>query len=233
MTALLCGIRFGRGFVQPGGTGFDLDSEGIKTLIERLKIFKKEATTAINLLWENQSVMVRFEETGVLSRDAAVGFGIVGPAARASGLRQDVRCNQPSGLYRFSQLPVAASEAGDVFARAFVRWMEIRHSVDFIIELAGSLPGGPVQTVPPEQTRRTEQTTRTGNCLSVALNEGWRGEICHAAITGADGNFTRYKIVDPSFHNWLAVSPVLHNQEISDFPLCNKSFNLSYCGHDL
>ena len=67
----------------------------------------------------------------------------------------------------------------------------------------------------------------------MALNEGWRGEVCHVAITGPDGRFSRYKIVDPSFHNWSALAHALRGQQISDFPLCNKSFNLSYCGHDL
>jgi len=219
LTALLCGNRFGRGFVRPGGTGFDLAPADVPILVRRMEILKSEAETAIGLLWENQ-----FEETGVLPRETAAEFGIVGPAARASGLRQDVRFSHPSGLYRFAQMPLAASEAGDVFARAFVRWMEIRHSADFIIDQAGSLPGGPVRTAPDRLA---------GNSLSAALNEGWRGEICHTAITGGNGNFIRYKITDPSFHNWLAVSRVMHNQEISDFPLCNKSFNLSYCGHDL
>jgi Ni,Fe-hydrogenase III large subunit len=69
--------------------------------------------------------------------------------------------------------------------------------------------------------------------LTISLVEGWRGEICHVAITDAGGNFTRYKIIDPSFHNWFGLAYALRDQQISDFPLCNKSFNLSYCGHDL
>ena len=67
----------------------------------------------------------------------------------------------------------------------------------------------------------------------MAINEGWRGEVCHVAITGAHGRFQRYKVVDPSFHNWPGLAYALRGQQISDFPLCNKSFNLSYCGHDL
>ena len=67
----------------------------------------------------------------------------------------------------------------------------------------------------------------------MTLVEGWRGEICHVALTDAQGRFSRYKIVDPSFHNWTGLAMALRNQQISDFPLCNKSFNLSYCGHDL
>jgi Ni,Fe-hydrogenase III large subunit len=67
----------------------------------------------------------------------------------------------------------------------------------------------------------------------VSIVEGWRGEICHVAITDAEGKFAHYKVVDPSFHNWIALAMSLRDQQISDFPLCNKSFNLSYCGHDL
>ena len=69
--------------------------------------------------------------------------------------------------------------------------------------------------------------------MAIALVEGWRGEVCHAALTDADGRFRRYKIVDPSFHNWTGLALALRGQAISDFPLCNKSFNLSYCGFDL
>ncbi|MDI9630772.1 MAG: hydrogenase, partial [Acidobacteriota bacterium] len=69
--------------------------------------------------------------------------------------------------------------------------------------------------------------------LAVSLVEGWRGEICHVALTDRAGRFARYKIVDPSFHNWSGLARALRGGQISDFPLCNKSFNLSYCGHDL
>jgi Ni,Fe-hydrogenase III large subunit len=69
--------------------------------------------------------------------------------------------------------------------------------------------------------------------LACTLIEGWRGEICHVAITDSAGKFLRYKITDPSFHNWIGLAMALRDQQISDFPLCNKSFNLSYCGHDL
>jgi Ni,Fe-hydrogenase III large subunit len=69
--------------------------------------------------------------------------------------------------------------------------------------------------------------------FAVALIEGWRGEICHVALTDDAGRFAAYKVVDPSFHNWAGLAMALRDQQISDFPLCNKSFNLSYCGHDL
>lgn len=73
----------------------------------------------------------------------------------------------------------------------------------------------------------------TNDAAVVTMVEGWRGEICHAALTDGTGRFARYKVVDPSFHNWFGLALALRNQQISDFPLCNKSFNLSYCGHDL
>jgi Ni,Fe-hydrogenase III large subunit len=69
--------------------------------------------------------------------------------------------------------------------------------------------------------------------LCVSLVEGWRGEICHVAMTDPQGRFATYKVVDPSFHNWAGLAMSLRDQQISDFPICNKSFNLSYCGHDL
>ena len=69
--------------------------------------------------------------------------------------------------------------------------------------------------------------------IAVAITEAWRGELCHTAVTDKNGKFRRYKIVDPSFHNWFGLALALRGQQISDFPICNKSFNLSYCGHDL
>ncbi|MDP2791491.1 MAG: NADH-quinone oxidoreductase subunit C [Rectinemataceae bacterium] len=224
MTALLCGNRFGRGLIQPGGVGFDVDQPIVDELLRRIHVFQRETADAVNLLWNNQSVMARFEDTGPLPMECARELGIVGPAARASGLMRDARYNQPSGIFRFAQMPISTYDSGDVFARAYVRWMEIQQSITFIIEQIKTLPGGKVRSDPGKLDPE---------CLSVAINEGWRGEICHVAITDAQGRFSRYKIVDPSFHNWSGLAQVLRNQEISDFPLCNKSFNLSYCGHDL
>ena len=80
---------------------------------------------------------------------------------------------------------------------------------------------------------RVEVPAPAPDRLVVSLVEGWRGEICHAVRTGPDGRFARTKVVDPSFHNWMGLQLALRGQQISDFPLCNKSFNLSYCGHDL
>lgn len=224
MTALLCGSRFGRGMIRPGGVGFDVDEVRVSQLRLQLDAAERDTTVAANLLWDTPSVMARFEDTGPLPRQIAIELGIVGPAARASGLVRDVRQDQPSGIFRFAQIPVSSYDTGDVFARAYVRWLEIQQSIKFIREQLRALPAG---------KRLVPLGPLSPNCLTVALNEGWRGEVCHVSITDAQGCFARYKVVDPSFHNWPGLAYALRNQQISDFPLCNKSFNLSYCGHDL
>jgi Ni,Fe-hydrogenase III large subunit len=224
LTALLCGSRFGRGLVRPGGVAFDLEAGRVATCLERLEAAFRDVTNAANLLWNSSSVSARFEGTGEVSRDVAAALGMVGPAARACGLECDVRQDFPAGIFRFAQEPISTWTTGDVFARAYVRWLEIQRSVAFVKDQLHGLPDGP--------TRATVGALQPES-LAVALVEGWRGEICHVALTDEQGRFARYKIVDPSFHNWTGLALALRDQQISDFPLCNKSFNLSYCGHDL
>ncbi|HNX98040.1 MAG TPA: hydrogenase, partial [Candidatus Aminicenantes bacterium] len=224
MTAQLCGSRFGRGMVRPGGTAFDLDSSGADELRQKLTTALREVAGAVGLLWESGSVRMRFEETGTVSATRARELGLVGVAARACGLARDVRAEFPTGYYRFFQLPVSTSPAGDVFARAFVRWMEIERSGEFLLNLLQSMPAGPV---------RAEMKEPAAGMLAVSLTEGWRGEICHVLLTGDGNRLTAAKVVDPSFHNWTGLALALRGGQISDFPLCNKSFNLSYCGTDL
>ena len=224
LTALLCGNRFGRGLVRPGGCRHDLEPDLAVRLSERLKAAMAEVEEALAWLWDAASVRVRFEGTGPISDEQAAEIGLVGPAARACGLVRDVRYNHPAGWHRFSQLPVAVWPGGDVFARARVRSLEVPRSGQFIMEQLAAPPDGPV---------RGEAGSMAADTLAVALVEGWRGETCHVALTDGAGRFRRYKIVDPSFHNWTGLALALRGQAISDFPLCNKSFNLSYCGFDL
>jgi Ni,Fe-hydrogenase III large subunit len=224
MTAALCGSRFGRGLVRPGGAGFDLEPARVADLRQRLERTLRDVAGAVGLLWESSSVLARFEETGVVPKETALALGLVGVAARASGLTRDARFDFPSGIYRLAHIPVSTGESGDVFARALVRWLEIQRSAAFIEEQLAVLPEGPIQE--PVGALLPER-------MAVSLTEGWRGEICHVALTDAEGRFAHYKVVDPSFHNWMGLALALRDQEISDFPLCNKSFNLSYCGHDL
>ncbi len=224
MTALICGNRFGRGLICPGGVGFDMDHAMANQLLARLNAAEVDTQIAVELLWNTPSVMARFEDVGHVPAQICQELGMVGPTARACGVRRDVRHDQPSGIFRFTQIPVSAWYTGDVFARAYVRWMEIQRSIVFIREQLQALPDSPLRVLPEKLPP---------NRLAVSLIEGWRGEICHVAITGSQGRFSRYKIVDPSFHNWAGLAYGLRSQQISDFPLCNKSFNLSYCGHDL
>jgi len=227
LTAKLCGNRFGRGLVVPGGCAFDAEPERARGLVRALEQILVDATEAIDLLWQSGSVLARFEGTGPVSPDLATQLGLVGPAARACGLDQDARRDFACGIYADAPIPVATGATGDVYARARIRWEEIAHSAEWILSRMADLPDGAVRA--PAAT----PTAWPADTLAVSLTEGWRGRICHAAVTGPDGKLAAYKLVDPSFFNWFGLAQALRDQEISDFPLCNKSFNLSYCGYDL
>ncbi|NCO51353.1 MAG: hydrogenase [Deltaproteobacteria bacterium] len=224
LTAELCGSRFGRGLVRPGGVGFDFNPELLATFAARLPKFENETRGAIELCFDAPSVLARFEGTGKISADDAETLGLVGVAARACGLVRDARLHHPFGAWQGGFDTPVIEVDGDVAARGHVRRREIYASLALVNQILKRLPEGPVhQPVGP----------LAPHCLAVSLCEGWRGEVVHAAITDAQGRLARYKIVDPSFHNWSGLALVLRGQQISDFPLCNKSFNLSYCGFDL
>ncbi|MGE5190875.1 MAG: NADH-quinone oxidoreductase subunit C, partial [Deltaproteobacteria bacterium] len=193
MTGLWCGNRFGRSALIPGGVRFDITDDQVRQMEERTLAAKQGLTGAANLLFDATSVLARFEDTGTVSLADCNALGLVGPAARACGAERDVRHDFPSGIYRFAHIPISAVRSGDVFARAYVRWLECQRSVDFLQEQISTLPRG------------AESATcgpLAPNSLAASLVEGWRGEICHVAITDAAGMFSAYKIVDPSFHNW-------------------------------
>ena len=224
LSAEICGSRFGRGLIVPGGVNFDLDAGLAGRIGKRLLVARDELSNAVGLLWDTPSVMARLEGTGVVSEETALQIGLVGPAGRASGLDRDVRSDHPYGIYSMSQIPVVHTKSGDVYGRSLVRWLEIEKSLDFLQEQLAQLPGVGIQyPVGPIG----------GDMLAIGLTEGWRGEICHVALTDGRGRFERYKICDPSFHNWTGLAMALRGAQISDFPLNNKSFNLSYCGFDL
>jgi len=224
MTALICGSRFGRGLVEPGGTGFDMGPQDCDILTGKLTGALKDVNVAAKLLWNTSSVLARLEETGAVKPELCRELGLVGVAARACGIEIDNRYNFPAGIYRFAQVPISSWHTGDVFARAYVRWLEIQRSVEFIRSQIENMPQGKISA-------RVKPPLPGKFCVSMV--EGWRGEICHVGMTAPDGRFSHYKIVDPSFHNWTGLAMALRDQQISDFPLCNKSFNLSYCGYDL
>lgn len=224
LSALLCGSRFGRHFVKPGGVTFDLSAERATELSLKLLKSKRDLQEAMGLLFKTPLVLARFHEAGKLSAKTAEQLGLVGVAARACGLKRDARHNFPSGLYQQSRPSLMTRDTGSVYARAYVRWLEVQESLSFILKCLEQLPEGRISFAPGKLEP---------NRMAIALVEGWRGEICHVALTDDQGRFKAYKIVDPSFHNWSGLAMAMRNQDISDFPLCNKSFNLSYCGYDL
>jgi Ni,Fe-hydrogenase III large subunit len=220
----LSGNRFGRSLIQPGGVRFGLTNEQRARFLSRLVAARRDLQGTAQQMFGAASVASRFEHTGVVSKDVAESLGLVGVVARASGCDRDVRRDHPVGIHHFVQIPVCLQESGDVMARAQVRWEEVEKSLDFVVAQIESLPAG----------SGGSHDVRPKPCmLAVGMVEGWRGEIAHVAVTGKDGQLVAYKIVDPSFHNWFGLGLALRGQEISDFPLCNKSFNLSYAGHDL
>ena len=224
MTAELSGSRLGRGWVRPGGAAHAIERELLEELRRRIVRAERDMRNAVDLLWKSSSVRARFENTGVLAKQSAVDLGVVGPAARASGVDRDARRDHATILYRGLSPAVAVGENGDVFARALQRWREIENSIEFISKLMGeAFTGDAVSATKP----------LAPDTIALSLVEGWRGEIVHLAMTDRAGRFLRYKIVDPSFRNWFALAIAMRGQPIMDFPLCNKSFNLSYCGHDL
>lgn len=225
LSLFTCGSRFGRSMLTPGGVRFDLDQSRIPEFLKRLKAAWKDTQGAVNLLWESATVMDRFEGTGTLRSDQAESIGLVGPAARACAIRRDVRKNYDQDQL-YTKLLMAQAQTGDVLGRAQVRFQECYSSIMFIEDAIQQLKDYPFIFPKPIQSLAAET-------LSFSLVEGWRGEVCHAVLTDAQGKIAHYKIIDPSFHNWFGLALSLRGQEISDFPLCNKSFNLSYCGFDL
>lgn len=227
LTALVCGSRLGRGMLLPGGVRFGLEPTRRASLRERLRQAGADAIHSGELLFSTASVQARFEGVGVVRRSEALSIGLVGVAARACGIARDARRQHPAGAPLAGVGLPPTADSGDVLARASVRFAELRESLTLcegllqrLAEDGGELRRGFPAALPAER-------------LAVGLIEGWRGPILHAAITGPDGRFARYAIVDPSFHNWFGLALALRGEQISDFPLCNKSFNLSYCGFDL
>ena len=221
----VCGNRFGKGFIRPGGSKFLININQRRLFLNKLKKLKKEIIEIADMLFNNAGVLSRFESTGIIETDIANDLGLVGPVARASNLFYDVRYDLPTGIYRNISIKVATEKNCDVMARALVRYKEILHSLDIIETLLNNLEG--------TKPNKNINYSLSPNSLVVSVQEAWRGELSHCIITDPDGNILRYKIKDPSFNNWIGLAIAMRNEEISDFPLCNKSFNLSYCGHDL
>jgi Ni,Fe-hydrogenase III large subunit len=192
MSLLLCGNRFSKGFIRPGGVLFTMDDEVRNILAERIIEIKPQVKRVLNLLFSTSSVRSRFEDCGTVSRSDAENLGLVGPAGRACGMPYDVRRCFPSEHYSELDIPENSERSGDVYARAKIRADETLQSMDLI----QSLLNDPVEThcVGPQNLPMAPDS------FVVTLNEAWRGEISHCVLTDTAGKIMRYKIKDPSFH---------------------------------
>jgi Ni,Fe-hydrogenase III large subunit len=226
---VLCGNRFGKGLVRPGGVAHVMGEEQIRLIREKLAETTPEIEHVCDLLFSAHTVQARFEHTGMVEHKMATDLGLVGYAGRACNLPYDARITFPTESY--GELPANSNAVtnGDVNSRATVRREEIMHSLKLISLLLDKHEGLEDTTTAVHMKDHLLQP----DSFVVTINEGWRGEVSHCVLTDSEGKVLRYKIKDPSFHNWTGLAMSLRNQEISDFPLCNKSFNLSYCGFDL
>lgn len=225
LSQVLSGSRFGRSLVRPGGVTQVMGPEQRELLALKLSELTPEVEHVNELIFSAPSVLARFENTGTVSHSDAEKLGLVGFVGRACGLKYDAREDFPTEVY--AELPHYTNHNtdGDVCARAVVRREEIMHSTGLINTLLQN------SAAAAEYIPRAPKLAPASFVVSV--NEGWRGEISHCLLTDDDGQILRYKIKDPSFHNWIGLALALRDEGISDFPICNKSFNLSYCGFDL
>lgn len=226
---ILSGNRFGKGLVRPGGIAQIMGKEQRGLIREKLAEITPEIENVCDLLFTAHTVQARFEHTGTVEHEMAKDLGLVGYAGRACGIAYDARNVFPTEFYR--ELPANTNFVtnGDVNSRATVRREEIMHS----LKLIGILLDKHETLGTTAAAVHMRDHKLSPDSFVVTINEGWRGEISHCILTDDKGKVLRYKIKDPSFHNWTGLAMSLRNQEISDFPLCNKSFNLSYCGFDL
>jgi len=222
----ICGSRFGRGWLRPGGLRFAIDEEQRSDLQAVIRDLARDIDEVNELVLGSRSVQSRLKGTGALSKQTAMDLGLVGMAARACGIEADARSDLPGRLYSQRPLPPCGDSTGDCWARMRVRMAEIQASARWILsaladtELAGEHPA-------------TRSAPLTGNAFCVSVQEGFRGPIVQCLETDAAGQLVHYKITDPSMINWYGVALAVRGNEISDFPICNKSFDLSYCGSDL
>ncbi|MDR1666444.1 MAG: NADH-quinone oxidoreductase subunit C [Bacteroidales bacterium] len=222
---LWTGNRFARTLIRPACLFHPFTGSLSDRLARLLTDFEHDFTPMGNFLFNMPVALSRFEKTGTVGLNSALEIGTTGMAARSSGLQRDIRFSHPDEIYRTLHHRPLLYETGDVLARTRLRHDETLQSIGHIRQL--------LRTPPPAENLEHQLSPAATDSFALSLTEGWRGEICHCLLTGSDGHPVCYKITDPSFHNWMALALAVRNNPISDFPICNKSFNLSYCGVDL
>lgn len=223
-----CGNRLGKTSVRPFEAPYPLTKELADDLLSVLAAFERDFDQISRQVRHFPSVLSRLERTGTVKYEDALETGAVGMAARASALCRDVRKSHPYLLYDGS-IDTVIKHHGDVYSRTQIRMEEVFCSIAIVRRLIESWP---FDETSADAGPGSVSGLAAGSFV-VSLVEGWRGEICHAAVTDEEGQLSVYKVKDPSFHNWRMLELAVRDNEISDFPICNKSFNLSYCGHDL
>lgn len=221
---LISGSRLMRGFICPGGVLLDPDNR----LLEVQKLtsqLQKKLLTPLNAMLSNQVVIDRLDKIGCVSRRLAEDFGLTGPTARASALAYDARHHFAHGIYPRIKLAAIDESGGDVLSRTKVRMAEIQSSLNVIQTCIDTMPAGCVLEKLPKEL--------PGNSVGIGVVESHRGELIHMGWTDGEGKLKRYVIKDASVNNWTALAIAARTNLLADFPLCNKSFALSYGGHDL
>lgn len=226
-TMRACGSRFGRGWLRPGGVRFGITDALREDLLATLTAFTKDIAQVNDLVLNARSVQSRFQGVGHVSRQAAEELGLVGLPARASGVAVDTRSSLPGRLYAAHSVAVLTEDTGDCWARLKLRMREIDESVRWLVQ---ALQGTDLNLAAPPAATLGLLWPDT---LCVSVREGFRGPVVQTLETGSDGRLLHYKVQDPSLLNWFGLALAVRDNEISDFPICNKSFDLSYCGNDL
>jgi Ni,Fe-hydrogenase III large subunit/Ni,Fe-hydrogenase III component G len=224
LNARLTGHRLLRGTIVPGGVAVDFSKEQIIDAITAVRKVRTDFNEVVEMALENALVLDRLHATGVLSNAVAREMQVCGIAARASGVDADARRDHPYAAYPHLKFRVPVFSQEDVWARMMVRVEEARESVHLILQALEELPLS--ETIAPVHKL-------TAGASAFGLVEGWRGPIWHWVVIGENGALARVKVKDPSFSNWPALNYAILNNIVPDFPLCNKSFNLSYAGNDL
>ena len=223
----LCGSRFGRGLITVGGVNYDIDEQFAEKILTMFKKVSDDVKRTFATMLKSPTVISRLEKTGVVSNATALELGLVGMAAKASGVELDSRFDfHEKWLEGIEDKRIKAN--GDVYSRTRERYKEVLQSIFIIKQLLKKLPEYKNEPLCVDCNNQYKPDT-----MVISIVEGWRGEVVHTAITDDYDNLARYKVKDPSFNNWYGLAMAVRNNGISDFPLCNKSFNLSYCGNDL
>jgi len=218
------GQRYLLDFVVPGGVAADLQRERVAELLVSVRGIEADVTTVRAIFDEHAGVRDRFAGTGIVTPDLATQLGLVGLAARASGHDWDLRADIPCAPYDELKIHKAVRSDGDVAARVAVRFDELADSLRLVTTIAPNLPPGSI---------RSYVAAPSAGAAAVGAIEGWRGPVFVALTAGEDGGIRRCHPHDPSWQNWPALEYAIVGNIVPDFPLINKSFNLSYSGHDL